>query len=453
MESVDEQFSIQQAMRKNLKRVLSGQETALFNEAKKVRQTSSELIAQVEQLEADENKAQNVENVWKKRIDILERLLHRTTILLELNDEAYKHGDSDEEWYRSTIIEMCKLRKVCVDGQLFLATKKADINSFNEELGWVPKEYHQQRATLLLSSFIEKQHREHAKKSPQLKVKYRFGNTVSWRNYLASEYQGSYRPQFSDETAILDEVKIQRDDLVWEPIIGDWVVESRVKAAHIVARSEREGYIRFLFGVDDYAYFLMDARNGLMMLSALEAPFDRGEFIIVPMGDIDESGQIKFQCRVLRYTNLHKKDGKKTPVYRESLNHPVVFWDDIDERVLKFPEECKLRPYRRCLFHHALGAVIHCRQLRLKGWEEIWSNFFSGSVWATPEKYLEKSLLQGTWNLLMGEQIPLGLEKFSFLGLGGFYKVDSQMWASELMEKIVEETEEEDDEEEEGSGE
>jgi hypothetical protein len=75
MESVDEQFSIQQAMRKNRKRVLSGQETALFNEAKKVRQTSSELIAQVEQLEADENKSQIVENVWKKRIDIFERLL------------------------------------------------------------------------------------------------------------------------------------------------------------------------------------------------------------------------------------------------------------------------------------------------------------------------------------------------------------------------------------------
>lgn len=75
MESVDEQFSIQQAMRKNQKRVLSGQETALFNEEKKVRQTSSELIAQVEQLEADENKSQNVENVWKKRIDIFERLL------------------------------------------------------------------------------------------------------------------------------------------------------------------------------------------------------------------------------------------------------------------------------------------------------------------------------------------------------------------------------------------
>jgi hypothetical protein len=347
---------------------------------------------------------------------------------------------------------MCKLRKICVDGQLFLATKKADVTSFNEELGWVPKAYHQQMASLLLSSFIEKQHREHAKKSLQLKFKSRFGNTVSWRNYLASEYQGSYRTQGSEETAVLDEVKIQSDDFVWEPIIGDWVGERAVKAAHIVARSEREGYIRFLFGVDDHASFLMDARNGLMMLSALEAPFDRGEFIIVPMGDVDESGQIKFQCRVLRYAILHKKGGKKTVVYRKSLNHPVVFWDDIDERVLKFPEECKIRPYRQCLFHHAIGAVIHCRQLRLKGWEEIWNNFFSGSIWATPEKYLEKSLLQGTWNLLMGEQIPIGLERFSFLGLGGFSKVDSQMWASELMDKTLAEIEEDDGDEEEDDG-
>jgi hypothetical protein len=454
MESVDEQFSIQQKLRKTRKRVLSGKESDLFNEAKKVRKTSSELIADVERLEAAENKAQNVENVWKKRMSILEILQYRAIILLRLNDEAYEHGDTDEESYRSTIVEMLKLRKICLEGQLFLATKQLDIKSFKEELVWVPKEHHQQMATLLLSSFIEKEHREHTKGALGLKVKNRLGNTVTWRSYLASEYQGSYRHQDSVEAVILDEVKIEKEDRLWEPILGDWVVASRVTAAHIVARSERDIYIRFLFGVEDYASFLMDARNGLLMLSALEAAFDRGEFIIVPMG-FDESDHIKLQCRVLRYANLHTKGGKKTMVYRESEYHPVIYWDDIHERVLKFPKECKLRPYRRCLFHHAIGGVMHCRQLRLKGWEEIWNNFFSGSIWATPGKYLEKSLLQGTWDLLIGEQIPLGLERFSFLGLGGFTKVDSQMWASELMGKIVEEgeeeEEEEDDEEEEGS--
>jgi hypothetical protein len=61
---------------KRSKRVLSGEEKDLVNEAKKLRKTSSELIAKVKQLEADEDKAKEVENVWAKRTQIFETLLY-----------------------------------------------------------------------------------------------------------------------------------------------------------------------------------------------------------------------------------------------------------------------------------------------------------------------------------------------------------------------------------------
>ena len=207
-------------------------------------------------------------------------------------------------------------------------------------------------------------------------------------------------------------------------------------------------------GSGDHKAFLMDARNGLFMCQALETAFNRGEFIIVPTGGVDESGRAKLKCRVLRYGNLQQKGGKKTLAWQSPEPHgDKIFWDDIHDRELTFPPQCTLRPARRCLFHHAIGAVMLCRQLRLDRWKDAWTDFFSRPIWATPEKYLEKLLLQSTWNLVTGEDAPEDLKDFAFLGIGSFSTVDCQMWASDLMDKIVPENlddQEEDDEDDGG---
>jgi HNH endonuclease len=346
---------------------------------------------------------------------------------------------------------MSQMRKLCIDGQLFLIGKKTDVNAFKNEIVWVPKEYHQEMAGLLLTSFMHSNQKEKSTKSLPLEVKDEFGTRISWRAHLASSYQGCHRPRDygSKVSEVRTRFKVANDDTVWEPIIGEWMKVKLVTAAHIVPRSQKDVYIRFLFGVEDHVSFLMDARNKLFMLDCLEKAFDRGEFIIVPTGDFDESGQVKLQCRVVRPGLLSKRGGTHTLVYRKDEDHPELTMDDIHERILTFPKETQLRPYRRCLFHHAIGAVMLCRNLRLNGWEEIWSDFFSGRIWATPEKYLERSLLQATWDLVLGGKMPIGLEQFSFRGLGGVSEADSQMWASEVMAKVVKETEDKGDEEDE----
>jgi hypothetical protein len=303
-----------------------------------------------------------------------------------------------------------------------------------------PKEQHKEMTTILLSSFIDQKYCENAGKKLKLQVLNRLGCNFSWKYHLAVEYQGSYRPVESETVVILDEIKIQKQDMLWEPIIGEWVRQDRIKSAHNVPRSRRDAYIRSLFGVQNYEGFLMDARNGLIMLSCLEEAFNRGEFIIVPTGRVDGSNHIELQCRVLRYANLQSKGGKRTFIYRRSPDHPPLYWDDIHERILQFPKECTLRPYRRCFFHQALGAVLHCQQLKLTGYEEIGNHFVSGSMWATPEKYLEKSFLQRTWDLIGADKMPDGLDRFLFLGIAGHSEeqthADSQMFASNLMDRF-----------------
>jgi hypothetical protein len=437
-EAVQDQLDIQHKMRK--RRNYSGPSVELFGEVKKARQTSSDLAKSVEVLEAESDKASNVEAIWKGRLDVVESLMKETGILMRLNDEAFKDGYSTRPAYAEAVHEICRVRKMCVDYQLYLTTKKTDLATFKSEMPWVPKEHHQEMATLLLSSFMQRKLREATKESTiKLEVKGRRGLTISWKSYLAAEYQGSYVPANPSAASSLGEIKFCAQDFIWVPILGRPIHHSGVRAAHIVARCENDAYIRALFGVADHKAFLMDAGNGLFMTKALEAAFNKGEFIIVPTGEVDECGRAKFKCRVLRSANLQQKGGKKTLVWQLLPEHhgDKIYWDDIHDRELRFPPGCTKRPYRRCLFHHAIGAVMLCRQLRLDGWKDAWEDFFSRPIWATPEKYLEQSLLQSTWNLVTGEDVPESLKDFAFPGMGSFATVDCQMWASELMAKMV----------------
>ena len=63
-EAVQNQLSLQHKMRK--KGDYSGQEIALFSEAKKARQVSADLAKSVDELEAESDKASNVEVIWKR---------------------------------------------------------------------------------------------------------------------------------------------------------------------------------------------------------------------------------------------------------------------------------------------------------------------------------------------------------------------------------------------------
>ena len=102
-------------------------------------------------------------------------------------------------------------------------------------------------ATLLLSSFMQRDYRE--AKTPRLQVKTRSGLTISWKSYLAAEYQGSYVPADPSSASALGEIRFSPYDYIWEPILGRPIQHTLVKAAHIVARSENDVYIRALFGI------------------------------------------------------------------------------------------------------------------------------------------------------------------------------------------------------------
>jgi hypothetical protein len=447
-DAIDQHLSVQKRMRK---RELSGEEKTLFDKAKKCRQSSAEFIKKAEALDAEDDKAGNVQAILKAQFESLDALALETYVLATLNDEAFKHGHSTEADHHNVISDLCQLRKICVDRQITLLSKGADVAAFEDEMCWVPKEYHQQMATLLLSSFMEKNHRQKHKLALKLDVINRFGHRVSWRRHLVSEYRGSHLPMDSQEASTADEVKIDDDDSIWDPLLGVWMHQARVKAAHIVARSESDMYIRFLFGVENHAEFLMNARNGIFMATPCEEAFDRGEFIIVPTDKTDEAGHIVLQIRVLRYEFLMSKGGKRTAICQTIPNDPTstVTWDMLHERHLTFPPGCSLRPYLRCLFHHAIGAVIRCRVLKLRGHEEIWSAFFTGSIWATPGKYLHKSMLERTWRIVTGQDAPSGFDRFSFLGLESFSPTDTRTWAAQMLRKMTVKSEEDEDDQEE----
>jgi uncharacterized protein YigA (DUF484 family) len=79
--SVSELFDHQLEVRKTRKRLFSGEETALLSDAKKARKTSSELAAAAKKLDDEDDKAQNVEAIWKARYELLYKLVYVISIL------------------------------------------------------------------------------------------------------------------------------------------------------------------------------------------------------------------------------------------------------------------------------------------------------------------------------------------------------------------------------------
>ena len=106
-EAVQDQLDIQHKMRK--RRNYSGPSVELFGEVKKARQTSSDLAKSVEVLEAESDKASNVEAIWKGRLDVVESLMKETGILMRLNDEAFKDGYSTRPAYAEAVHEICRV--------------------------------------------------------------------------------------------------------------------------------------------------------------------------------------------------------------------------------------------------------------------------------------------------------------------------------------------------------
>jgi hypothetical protein len=66
-------------------------------------------------------------------------------------------------------------------------------------------------------------------------------------------------------------------------------------------------------------------------------------------------------------------------------------------------------------------------------------------MWATPEKYFEKFLLQKTWDLVDTGKMPKGLERVFFLGFASDSEeqsqTDSQNFCCELMDSCSMEVE------------
>ena len=99
--------------------------------------------------------AQDVDSLWKQKMQHLENGHEQITYLLNLNENAYDHGDNDVVSHREVVVKLCQLRKIIAEQQLYLTNKKEDITSLKAEMILVPKEQHKEMATLLLSSFTD----------------------------------------------------------------------------------------------------------------------------------------------------------------------------------------------------------------------------------------------------------------------------------------------------------
>lgn len=378
--------------------------------------------------------AQDVRRIWRKRLDLLTTKHDEITRLIRLNDLALQNQDKDAEAHEQTVIELCRLRMATLEEEIYLLGKQDDIETFESDSALLAQGHHQEMATILLMSLTERRRQELDRlKLRKLKDSDSFGTAVSRRSYLAAEYRGSYSRPLGEVTPKADLrkkiiLKPYSDEL-WEPILGAWWRQEYLRSVQFIPRDGENSYLRVLLNVANLDGFLMSAANSLLMLDSLEEAFKRGEFIIVPTGTFDDQNHMQFRCHVLKYANWESR-----------------LLDDIDGKILVFPKECRLRPHRKGLFLHALGAVLHCQRTKSTGWKEIWDDFFSGSMWASPGHYLERALLQATWDLICTNSMPQDLDRFLFQAdTHAKSRIDILMFAKREMARYSEPIESDDD--------
>ncbi|KAM7211455.1 hypothetical protein V8F06_013159 [Rhypophila decipiens] len=169
-----------------------------------------------------------------------------------------------------------------------------------------------------------------------------------------------------------------RSGLVWCHVTGSWWDTDLVKAAHVVPfflDSDDLGEI--LFG--SRAPSLRRAGNALLLLGKIEKWFDSYYLLIVPV-DATENPITRWKVDVI------SSDIRNTPYLG-----PKDVGGDLDGKELQFRND--KRPVSRFMYFHFIMALIRIKDVKRRGWQDVWARYYQQRPFPTPGNYMRQSML------------------------------------------------------------
>ncbi|KAK5655897.1 hypothetical protein OQA88_5436 [Cercophora sp. LCS_1] len=169
------------------------------------------------------------------------------------------------------------------------------------------------------------------------------------------------------------------EDSIWCHVCGDWMKSSAVKAAHVVPfflDSDEIGEI--LFG--NRSPSLRRAGNALLLSTQIKKWFDAYHIVIVPV-DRKESPVVRWQVEVISSDIQNSRYLDMGPYYGK----------DLHQKELTFRNE--KRPVPRFMYFHFLMSLIRIKDVKRKGWEEVWAKYYREKPFPTPGNYMRQSML------------------------------------------------------------
>lgn len=205
-----------------------------------------------------------------------------------------------------------------------------------------------------------------------------------------SGVQSNFRRELLEKYESLDET----GSFAWCPILHEHLSLRNVTAAHIFSYKHGQGTMDAIFGKKAKPE-LFSARNGLILSNDIKAHFDSGVFAIVP--DLPERPAMPMMLRWLegeaRDFKVRIIDPQWSMLDQGILTADGLKWRDLDNRKLIFKGKC--RPAAQYLYFH------YCLQILRRAWRAGPSQHAAFTlhdqmgkpIWATPGRYIPKSML------------------------------------------------------------
>ncbi|KAK4139114.1 uncharacterized protein C8A04DRAFT_16153, partial [Dichotomopilus funicola] len=184
----------------------------------------------------------------------------------------------------------------------------------------------------------------------------------------------------ADGTGMEDGFKNRgREGEVWCHATGTWWETQMVKAAHVVPFFlDSDDFGEILFGSRDPS--LRRAGNALLLLNKIEEWFDSYHLLIVPV-DPTENPVRRWKIDVIS-SDIDNTSyaGAAGGVGR-----------DLDGKELQFRND--KRPVCRFMYFHFIMALIRIKDVRRRGWQQVWARYYEQRPFPTPSKYIRQCML------------------------------------------------------------
>jgi hypothetical protein len=210
----------------------------------------------------------------------------------------------------------------------------------------------------------------------------------------------SEQAKFRGTLIEVHEAKHPTEPWLWDPIMGDYIQEEDVQAAHLFPYMNGQDTMDAIFGKKRPPE-LFSPRNGLLLCKRLERYFDAGKFVIVPDVEFQGNGVVSAVKNWLEaepreyHVRVIDPDWEKIgeTVYRQS---PNLTYGQLHSRRLKFISD--FRPAARYLyFHYCVQVLRMCWQHSSRGKSSQAAAILQAErgkpFWGTAGRYLPRNML------------------------------------------------------------